>query len=77
MRERLNSFACSSMKQSILAQLHHPNIAANFRFGRRTANGSYYLAMEYVPGFDLMTISLEHERQGELMGTGAVRANHF
>ncbi len=23
--------------------------------------------MEYVPGFDLMTISLEHERQGELM----------
>ena len=50
---------------AILAQLHHPNIAQIFDLG--TAQGAYYLAMEYVPGFDLMTISLEHERQGELM----------
>ncbi len=50
---------------AILAQLHHPNIAELFDLG--AANGAYYLAMEYVPGFDLMTISLEHERQGELM----------
>jgi len=50
---------------AILAQLNHPNIAKIFDLG--TAQGSYYLAMEYVPGFDLMTISLEHERQGELM----------
>lgn len=50
---------------AILAQLHHPNIAQIFDLG--AAGGAYYLAMEYVPGFDLMTISLEHERQGELM----------
>lgn len=50
---------------AILASLHHPNIAEIFDLGQ--ANGAYYLAMEYVPGFDLMTISLEHERQGELM----------
>ncbi len=50
---------------AILAQLHHPNIAQIFDLG--AAQGAYYLAMEYVPGFDLMTISLEHERQGEIM----------
>ncbi len=50
---------------AILASLHHPNIAEIFDLGQ--VNGAYYLAMEYVPGFDLMTISLEHERQGELM----------
>ncbi len=50
---------------AILAQLHHPNIAQIFDLG--AVKGVYYLAMEYVPGFDLMTISLEHERQGELM----------
>lgn len=50
---------------SILASVHHPNIAQIFDLGQ--VNGAYYLAMEYVPGFDLMTISLEHERQGELM----------
>jgi len=50
---------------AILASLHHPNIAEIFDLGQ--VNGSFYLAMEYVPGFDLMTISLEHERQGELM----------
>ena len=50
---------------SLLAQLHHPNIAQIFDLGQ--ANGTYYLAMEYVAGFDLMTISLEHERHGELM----------
>jgi eukaryotic-like serine/threonine-protein kinase len=50
---------------AILASLHHPNIAEIFDLGQ--TNGAYYLAMEYVPGFDLMTISLEHERQGELM----------
>jgi serine/threonine-protein kinase len=50
---------------AILASVHHPNIAEIFDLGQ--VNGAYYLAMEYVPGFDLMTISLEHERQGELM----------
>lgn len=50
---------------ALLAQLHHPGIAQIYDLGQ--ANGAYYLAMEYVPGFDLMTISLEHERQGELM----------
>ncbi len=50
---------------SLLAQLHHPGIAQIFDLGQ--VGGVYYLAMEYVPGFDLMTISLEHERQGELM----------
>jgi len=50
---------------AILASLHHPNIAEIFDLGQ--VNGVFYLTMEYVPGFDLMTISLEHERQGELM----------
>ncbi|MCU0700929.1 MAG: protein kinase [Myxococcaceae bacterium] len=50
---------------SILASVVHPNIARIFDLGQ--VNGVFYLAMEYVPGFDLMTISLEHERQGELM----------
>jgi eukaryotic-like serine/threonine-protein kinase len=51
---------------SLLAQLHHPNIAQISDLGQ--VSGVYYLAMEYVAGFDLMTISLEHERHGELMG---------
>jgi len=50
---------------SLLAQLHHPNIAQIYDLGNE--KGAYYLAMEYVPGFDLMSISLEHERHGELM----------
>ena len=51
---------------SLLAQLHHPGIAQISDLGQ--VNGAYYLAMEWVDGFDLMTISLEHERHGELMG---------
>lgn len=50
---------------ALLARLHHPGIAQIFDLGH--VGDVYYLAMEYVPGFDLMTISLEHERQGELM----------
>ncbi|MFT3707314.1 MAG: serine/threonine-protein kinase [Archangium sp.] len=50
---------------SLLAQLHHPNIAQIYDLGQ--VQGAYYLAMEYVPGYDLMSISLEHERHGELM----------
>lgn len=50
---------------SLLAQLRHPNIAEVYELGQ--ADGRYFLAMEYVPGFDLMTISLEHERHGELV----------
>lgn len=50
---------------ALLAQLHHPNIAQIFDLGQ--ADGRYFLAMEYVPGFDLMTISVDHEQQGELM----------
>ncbi len=50
---------------SLLAQLHHPNIAEIYDLGQ--VDGVYYLAMEYVAGYDLMNISLEHERQGELM----------
>ena len=48
---------------SLVAQLAHPGIARVFDLGRD--GQAYYLAMEYVPGFDLMTISLEYERQGE------------
>jgi Protein kinase domain len=48
---------------SILAQVHHSGVAQIFDLGQ--VNGSYFLAMEYVPGFDLMTLSLEHERMGE------------
>ena len=51
---------------SLLAQLHHPGIAQISDLGQ--IKGVYFLAMEYVPGFDLMTVSLEHERHGELMG---------
>ncbi len=51
---------------SLLAQLHHPGIAQISDLGQ--VNGVYFLAMEYVSGFDLMSISLEHERHGELMG---------
>jgi serine/threonine-protein kinase len=50
---------------SLLAQLHHPGIAQIFDLGH--VGNVYYLSMEYVPGFDLMTISLEHERHGELI----------
>jgi serine/threonine-protein kinase len=50
---------------SLLARLHHPGIAQIYDLGH--VRGVPYLAMEYVPGFDLMTISLEHERQGELI----------
>src|SRR5689334_13206776 len=50
---------------ALVAQLNHVGIARVFDLGH-VAN-HYYLAMEYVPGFDLMTISLEHERQGEFM----------
>ncbi|MBL8951555.1 MAG: serine/threonine protein kinase, partial [Myxococcaceae bacterium] len=50
---------------SLVAQLTHPGIATVFDLGQ--VNGVYYLAMEYVPGYDLMTISLEHERHGEYM----------
>jgi serine/threonine-protein kinase len=50
---------------SILAQLHHPGIAQIYDLGH--VSNAYYLAMEYVPGFDLMSISLEQERNGELM----------
>ena len=50
---------------SLVAQLHHPGIASLFDLGQ--VNGVYYLAMEYVAGYDLMTISLEHERHGEYM----------
>ena len=68
---------------SLLAQLSHPGIARIFDLGQD--NGAYYLAMEYVPGFDLMTISLEHERQGEFMApelaarvvADAARALHY
>jgi serine/threonine-protein kinase len=50
---------------SLLARLTHPGIARIDDLGQ--VGGVYYLAMEYVPGFDLMTISLEHERHGELL----------
>ncbi|MBX7097861.1 MAG: protein kinase [Myxococcaceae bacterium] len=50
---------------SLLAQLNHAGIARVFDLGQD--GGVFFLAMEYVPGFDLMTISLEHERQGEFI----------
>lgn len=47
----------------VSAQLHHPGIARIFDLG--AVDGAYFIAMEYVPGFDLLTLTLEHERQGE------------
>ncbi|MHB8875022.1 MAG: serine/threonine-protein kinase [Myxococcaceae bacterium] len=49
----------------LVAQLRHPNIVQIFDLG--SINGAFYIAMEYVPGFDLLTIVQEHERQGELI----------
>jgi tRNA A-37 threonylcarbamoyl transferase component Bud32 len=46
----------------LAAQLNHPNIAQIFDFGQ--ADGSYFLAMEYVPGCSLRRIVKDHGRRG-------------
>lgn len=46
----------------IAAQLDHPNIVRIFDLGEW--RGQYFMAMEYVPGFDLLTVLHEHERKG-------------
>jgi serine/threonine protein kinase len=46
----------------LAAQLNHPGIAQIFDFGE--VNGSYFLAMEYVPGDSLRKIVKDHGRRG-------------
>ena len=45
----------------LAAQLNHPNIAQIFDFGE--AGGTYYLAMEYVPGTNLRAIVKDHAKR--------------
>jgi serine/threonine-protein kinase len=49
----------------LAAQLNHPNIAQIFDFGE--VSGTFYLAMEYVPGSNLRAIVKEHQRRGTFM----------
>lgn len=46
----------------LAAYLNHPHIAQIFDFGQ--LEGTYYLAMEYVPGSTLRQIVKEHTRKG-------------
>ncbi|HEY8210890.1 MAG TPA: protein kinase [Myxococcaceae bacterium] len=49
----------------LAAQLNHPNIAQIYDFGE--VSGTFYLAMEYVPGSNLRAIVKEHQRRGTFM----------
>ena len=46
----------------LAAQLNHPNIAQIFDFGE--VSGTYYLAMEYVPGTNLRAIVKANQKRG-------------
>src|SRR3954468_6155959 len=46
----------------LVAWLNHPHIAQIYDFGE--VNGTYYLAMEYVPGATLRAIVKEHTKRG-------------
>jgi serine/threonine-protein kinase len=46
----------------LAAQLNHPNIVQIFDFGQ--AESTYYLAMEYIDGVDLRTLSLLARQKG-------------
>lgn len=46
----------------LAAQLHHPYIAQIYDLG--AVDDVYFIALEYVPGFDLLTVIQEHERVG-------------
>ncbi len=46
----------------LAAQLDHPYIAQIYDLG--AVDDVYFIALEYVPGFDLLTIIQEHERVG-------------
>jgi serine/threonine-protein kinase len=52
----------------LVAQLNHPHIVQIFDLG--SVGDVFYTAMEYVPGFDLLTVIQEHERQGESISEG-------
>ncbi|MHB8873760.1 MAG: serine/threonine-protein kinase, partial [Myxococcaceae bacterium] len=45
----------------LAAQLNHPNIAQIFDFGE--AEGTFFLAMEYVPGSNLRAIVKDHAKR--------------
>ncbi|MDX2008589.1 MAG: protein kinase [Myxococcaceae bacterium] len=47
----------------LAAGMAHPNVVQIFDLGQ--LDGSYFLAMEYVPGPDLLTILRAHGRQGQ------------
>jgi serine/threonine protein kinase len=47
----------------LAAQLNHPNIARIFELGQ--AGGTYFLAMEYVPGLDLLQVIELARARGE------------
>ncbi len=49
----------------LAAQLNHPNIVQIFDFGQ--SDGSYYLAMEYIDGMDLRTLSTLARDAGVLL----------
>jgi len=46
----------------LAAQLNHPNIAQIYDFGE--VSGTYYLAMEYVPGTNLRAIVKANQKRG-------------
>jgi serine/threonine protein kinase len=49
----------------LAAQLDHPNIVSTFELGE--ANGSYFIAMEYLPGEDLAAICNRTKQLGRRM----------
>jgi serine/threonine-protein kinase len=56
----------------LAAQLNHPNIVQVFDFGQ--ASGHYYLAMEYVDGFNLRTLNRNfRERFGPMPPAACAR----
>jgi serine/threonine protein kinase len=54
----------------LTARLNHPNIVQIFELGE--AEGSHYLAMEYVAGEDLRRVDREARSQGKAFPLGAI-----
>src|SRR5215470_4923909 len=52
----------------ITSHLTHANLAQTFDLGK--IDGSYYIAMEYVPGKDLRAVFERLKRRGERMPLG-------
>ncbi len=55
---------------SLAAQLNHPNVVQVFDFGKR--DGTYFIAMEYVPGFNLRQIASRAAEQRVALPLGFV-----